>query len=82
MAQVSMEVSAGKLEGIRGGSSGFPSVSQALLGVVALLLRTMDVWYCGSGIGKAGRMCSLSSRTVASHRENQCWEAKRRRLDI
>jgi hypothetical protein len=27
-------------------------------------------------------MCSSSGWTVASHRKNKCWVAKRRRLDI
>ncbi len=39
---MSMEVSAGKLEGVRGGSSDVSSSSKALVGVVALLLSTMD----------------------------------------
>jgi hypothetical protein len=47
VAEVSMEVYAGKLSACKLGES-------SPWGVVVLLLSNMDVLYCGSGIGKSG----------------------------
>jgi hypothetical protein len=73
-AQVRMEVPAGKLEGVGGGSAGLPSASQARVGVKALRRSALGVHFCGGVIGKKGRMCVVSTCDVASHRVNKCLE--------
>jgi hypothetical protein len=45
-----MEVSAGKLEGVEGGSAGVSPAKEAVVRVVALLLSDMGVAYCGGVI--------------------------------
>jgi hypothetical protein len=57
-----MEVSAGKLERVEGGSSGVPSASQALVGVVALRLSNMGESYCGVvGESSPGEGCGSAT---------------------
>jgi hypothetical protein len=72
-AQVSMEVSAGKLEGFEGGSAGVPSSKEVAVRVISLRRRDMGVLICGGMIGKDGRMCILEDCSTASHRVNKCW---------
>jgi hypothetical protein len=71
-AQVSMEVSAGKLEGFEGGSAGVPSSKEVAVRVVPLRRCDMGVLYCGGMRGK-DKMCILESCVTASHRDNKCW---------
>jgi hypothetical protein len=72
--QVSMEVSAGKLEGVEGGSAGVPSSKEVTVRVVPLRRSDMGVLICGGMIGKDGRMCILKACSMASHRVNKCWD--------
>jgi hypothetical protein len=54
LSQLAMEVSAGKLERVVGGSPGVPPAGEGRVRVITLLPSDMDVAYCGGRIGKDG----------------------------